>query len=339
MAMNKKMLSVTFSVLLLISIALFAHPAKADDAIVLSSSGWIDGYQTLHIVGEVQNSGYYTISSVYVTVNVYFTEYLFKGQEQELQTFGQYTLLSNILPNEKSPFNIEESLVGFGFGDQIDNYTIGATSQLQPTYVTVEPELQIVSSNSYFDSHGDLNVAGTIENLSNNGSWLPGVYATFYDASGKVVDVAIGGALPNAPSFPFIKSGETVQFGINCTDSSQIPLIASYSLTAQSATLDPTVDYALIAGSAPTESVPTISPSFTQEPTPTPTTHNPSASPTLTPSSPSMTLSPSPSPTSTPLTTLTPSPSIPEFPLTTLTVTFLIIAVLVGVIFRRKQLR
>lgn len=90
MVMNKKMLSVILSMLLLMFIAIFAHPAEAEyyNAIVLSSSGWVDGFQNLHIVGEVQNAGYETISYVHVTVNVYFTAYLYKGHEQELQTFG-----------------------------------------------------------------------------------------------------------------------------------------------------------------------------------------------------------------------------------------------------------
>jgi hypothetical protein len=36
---------------------------------------------------------------------------------------------------------------------------------------------------------------------------------------------------------------------------------------------------------------------------------------------------------------LTSSPSIPEFPLAALTITFLTITLLVGIFFRRKQLR
>lgn len=65
------------------------------------------------------------------------------------------------------------------------------------------------------------------------------------------------------------------------------------------------------------------------------TSENPEAMPNL--SAPIPNLTPSPSPMPSP--TVTPSPSVPEFPLTAIAITFLTIAVLVGVILKRKQIK
>jgi hypothetical protein len=260
--MNKKASFIALLVLFLIYNVLVMNLVKADNAAVLSGSSFVDSAGYYSIVGEVQNTGSTTISSVYIFVTLY------NANNQTLDTPFGLAFLKYIQPNSKSPFEIID--VQPNLYSQFDHYTLRVASQADGE---IQEGLQIVGSSSYVDSTGNFQVVGNIKNIGTSASGITQVIATFYNGAGKVVDV--GSNYTNPFSLP---SGSTSPFTITCTDSSQIPLIKSYSLTAQSD------NYALISAS----------PNSTQTVFPT-TNPNPTSLPS-------------------PAQEQTPSPSVPEFP-------------------------
>ncbi len=260
--MNKKIaISIFLLAILILSFPIiFLSPVRAAASVtLLSSSGWADLTNVYHITGEVQNTGSGTVALVVVLAT------FFDANNNMLDSQFTYASLNYLQPNAKSPFSIIEwqsTIVS-----KIDHYKLQVS--FSPSSI-VSPALQILSSNLYGDTTG-VHVIGEIQNLGTAKSTGTEVYATFYDANGKVVDIAFSLASPD-----IIASGGISSFDVPCKDSTQLPLISNYSLTAESKEFE-----LILTG---------LSPNATLAPTST-----------------------SPSPTQKPSTN--PSPTIPEFPI------------------------
>ena len=246
--MNNKILLILISLTLLMSVICISslNSVKADSVTVISSSGFTDSIGDYHIVGEVQNTGSNTVDYVQITATYYNTN------NQVVDTQFSFASLSYMQPGAKSPFDIIETTSTLV--PQI------STNKLQVTSTTsgsITQGLEITSNSSYTDSIGDVHIVGQIQNTGSATSSATEIFATCYDSSGMVVDTGLTFANPQD-----ISPGGTSPFEIIVTDSSQIPLITSYSLTAQSS------DYALISANLPS-ATPTVTSST---PTATPTT-------------------------------------------------------------------
>lgn len=223
--MNRRIiLLLAFLAILTITSMAFLCSVRADSVTVLSSSSWVDSIGDYHISGEVQNAGSATVTYVEVTATIY------NASNTVIDTQFAYADLTYMQPNTKSPFEILETTSTLV--PEIDHYTLQLSSTDSGS---IQQGLQITSNSSHIDDIGDLHVVGNIQNTGTAASSNTEVFATFYDSNGRVVDTGITYANPDT-----IVSGGSSPFDILCTDSTQIPLITSYSLTAQSS------DYALI---------------------------------------------------------------------------------------------
>jgi uncharacterized protein (TIGR02588 family) len=253
--MNKKIWVAIVLFVLLASIIYMGslNSAKADGVVVISSSSFTDSVGYYHIVGEVQNTGSSTVDFVQVTATYY------DSNNKVVDTQFAFTSISHLQPNAKAPFDIIE--ITTTLVPQINTYKLGVSSMNSGS---IQQGLEITSNSSYTDSVGYLHIVGQIQNIGSATSSATEAVATCYDSSGKVVDD--GFAFTNPQD---MTSGSTAPFEIIILDTSQIPLIASYSLTAQSS------DYALVSASSSTPPTPT------QASTQTSQTSNPTATPTV----------------------------------------------------------
>jgi len=253
--MNKKIMIVILSFVLLSSIIYVAslNHVKADSVTVLSSSGFADSSGDYQIVGEVQNTGSGTVDNVQITANYY------DSHNTLVDTQSDYASLSYMQPNAKSPFEITET--SGTIVPQISTFKLQVSSESSSSIVQ---GLVITSNSNSTDSSGNFNIDGQVQNVGTIASSTTEVYATCYNSNGKVVDVgsASSDVDPIAPS-------ATSTFEISITDLSQVPLIASYSLTAQSS------DYALVSANSITSTTPTPTAALSETgqatSTPTPT--------------------------------------------------------------------
>ncbi len=224
------------------------NPVSADTVVVLSSSTFTDSSGILHVVGEVQNTGSDTVSSVEVAATFYNSS-----------SNIVYTQISSsspffMLPNSKSPFNVKETILTLI--PQIKTYKLRVSFTPADS---IQQGLEITSSTSRIDSAGVYHLVGEIQNIGMGAATTTEIYATFYDSSGKVVDTSYAFADSGR-----IASGDSSSFDITVNDLSQIPLISSYSLNADSN------EYALVTSSSSTQT-PTSFPTYQSSPTPTPT--------------------------------------------------------------------
>jgi hypothetical protein len=230
--LNKKsgILAVVLALLAVVSMT-FCAPVSAENITILSSSGWIDSTGHYRIVGEVQNTGSTTARNVELSITLY------DSKNTILENYLTIVKLAAMPSGTKSPF----STVSFGHDSnyqsynvhQVDHYDIRihAFNWLPPQMgLQISPNgLQILSNRSYTDSKGYIHVDGEIQNIGTATSNHTYIFATFYDSSGKVVDVAQAGA-----DADYINSGDTAPFKIRGFDTTRTPLFASYSLTAES---------------------------------------------------------------------------------------------------------
>lgn len=211
---------VCLSILMIGSIiALNIKTVKADSEIsILSHSSYVDSYGWLHVVGEVQNNGTVALNSVEITATFYNSSNTVVGTEYT------YSDIDTINVEEKSPFEIlfmEDTQV-----PKIDHYTLATDFT---TTTTLTPALEMLSNSSYTDTDGWMHIVGEIQNNDTATANYVMVCATLYDSGGKVV---LTGYTYTDPYD--INSGDTAPFEIVMLEDDRVPMVASYSLNAQS---------------------------------------------------------------------------------------------------------
>ncbi|MBN1245420.1 hypothetical protein JXA31_07490 [Candidatus Bathyarchaeota archaeon] len=255
-----------FVLLTLVSLGLVLVPqvfSQPENIKVLSYSWYIDSFGDFIVVGEVQNNGPNTISSVVLSGIVYT-----KDGEAQVGSTGD-AFVNQLIPQQKAPFYMvfppqysvtgDLSWVSIGV-DHIDFTVNKAESTTNYQY----PDLTVQSSSGGVDAEGAYWVSGTIQNSGTQTATTIRVIGTFYNASGNVI--AVGYTDPLTPAS--LAPSSTVSFKVAAFDLNQkavpsIQKITDYRLLIQ-------IEGPLLSGTAPSSPPSTPFPSDTT-PSPAPT--------------------------------------------------------------------
>jgi len=214
---SKSFIVVIFFSTLMYSIN-FVSPVNATAQVeILSSSSYIDSLGWYHVVGEVQNVGDQAVEHIQISATFY------DSGDIVVDTDFTFSILSNILPGRKSPFQI--LVIGQPQVSKIDHYSL---SNSFSTTVSIQESLQIVSHSSYFDTLGWFHIVGEIENMATGGATHVQVIATCYDESGIVIN---GDFTFTNPSD--IEASQKAPFEILMV-SGNLEQISNYELTVES---------------------------------------------------------------------------------------------------------
>jgi hypothetical protein len=222
--MNKAASAIVVLFALLVALPFYIQPVKASPQVnILSDSGFSSLPGEYQIVGEVKNVGDST--AWYVKINATY----YDANNAVITTKLAYAELTALPPNRRTPFRIflyDESLTA----TNVDHYALSVA------YIELNRETQIglrlLSHNSSGDSE-NLNVMGEIENAGTTTSTNTIVVATFYDSAGKVVAADFASSVPQD-----IPSGQKAVFEVEVIESSRVPLVNSYVLSAESVGTD-----------------------------------------------------------------------------------------------------
>ncbi len=229
-------------------------PVNAEsNIIILSETSYISASDAYYIVGEVKNTGETPVRFVKITATYY------DSNNDLIVTDWGYAELDVLLPNTKSGFTVV-LLSDAAELEKIDHYTLAVTYSDAPT--VPEQTLYILSHDSYISNTGALHITGEIQNTGTKTSTYTIIYATFYDSNGKVVGTDL--TFPEPEDMP---AGTTESFDVLCVDYDRVPMMTSYTLTAESD------QYAITTDVSGTITAPetTTTPTTISEATPTPT--------------------------------------------------------------------
>jgi hypothetical protein len=206
---------------------------------VISYSYYIDSIGYLVVVGEVQNQGPNTISSVTVTGVVTSSD----GSEANsyAQVWGQ-----NLLPQQKAPFYMEftsQSSSGGAWTNDISDVTI-SVFEADPTANYQYPDLVITNQQSYIGTnkvgqladYGVFWVTGNIQNTGTQTAQNVTVIATFYNSTNQVVAVGYSDKTTMNPYSIEPQQSSTFKLGAFDLNQSIVPTdkkIQTYSLLLQ----------------------------------------------------------------------------------------------------------
>lgn len=222
----RKLLIVVISVLVgctfLTKLAALAPPIGKVD--VLSHSSFLDSLGWYHVVGEALNTGHVHLRDVKITATFYDSE------NREVATKSGYTFINVLLVGRKSPFEV--ILLSPIQSAEVNHYNLNVTFNSYPSGKPIG--LEILSNSSYIDSER-MHVVGEVKNTGSTKATYVQVMATFYDAKGKVVDCEWTYSDPDE-----IDPDQESSFEITLYDVKRVPLVTSYSLTAES------IEYAII---------------------------------------------------------------------------------------------
>lgn len=148
--------------------------ATEQNVTIIGSSAYVDDYDTLNIVGEVQNDTDSPLASIGVVAALY-------------DEAGQVLFVDNgyvqptLLPGEKGPFAIRISeFAGY------ENYTLFSS-----TYAGEAPEFKVdvTTSRAVETAQGDMYIYGVVENNNEVAVAYTYIIATLYDEAGNVVNL------------------------------------------------------------------------------------------------------------------------------------------------------
>jgi hypothetical protein len=208
-------------ILIAASFSFFLPSVKAaEDLQILSHTGYIDSSGYYNVVGEVENVGAQAVNSVVINVTFY------DSNNVSIASRTDSTMLSIILDARKSPFDIQ--LLNTAQSAHVYNYTISFT--YSPT-ISIPEKLEIPNSTSFTDDTGVLHVTGYIRNIGNAEALTVKLVVTYYDKAGNVKAAIFQYTDPENPS---LAPGQTVAFDIPLQDTTRVPLVANYEITAES---------------------------------------------------------------------------------------------------------
>jgi hypothetical protein len=262
----RKFIIYTVALLTLFSICFMLIPqaqSQTTNVQIVSYSWYIDSAGLLDVVGEIQNVGTSTISSVILSG----TATTSTGNQQTSNTMAY---VKDMLPNQKAPFYMTFFLQpdqGSQSTPTIANVAVAVT-QASDTTGYLYPDVKVTSHQNSIgtgtDDKGIYWVTGSVKNTGTQTATDVRVLATFYDSAGKVI--AVGGYTDDALSAS-LASSKSADFKFGAYDYNQtiVPSnqkIASYALLVQ-------VESPILQGTRPTI---TLGPSATSSTTPAGTT-------------------------------------------------------------------
>jgi hypothetical protein len=168
---------------------------------ILSYSSYVDSINYLHVVGEVKNMGAKNLEFVEITSTFYNKT----GTVIDVEFTS--TMVDILAPNKTSPFDVSSSRTS-----NIYSYRIDVSGQ--ETNDLPYRFFQIISSSSYIDSIGNVNVVGIVKNMEPQilTSIFPyatfvKIIATFYDKNGTVVQAGFTYSIPST-----LRANQTAPF-------------------------------------------------------------------------------------------------------------------------------
>lgn len=247
---------------------------------ILDYSYYIDTLGLIVIVGEVQNQGTNTVTSVFVTGSI-------SSQDSVYQS-SSYTILgippaeiTYLNPQQKAPFYMDfyppqNSPDGTWNSIDIANINLqiaqaNATANYQYPDLTITSKQSSIGSTS--EDKGIFWVTGNIQNIGSQTASNITVFGTFYNSTGATVAVGYGNTVSS------LTQSSSASFKLGAFDLNQTGIPASKKIT----------DYSLlirvqapIRQGTPPVIIPTASPNPTNNPSQTSTSTNSSPSPTVT---------------------------------------------------------
>jgi hypothetical protein len=236
---------------------------------ILSYSYYVDSVGYLDVVGEVQNVGPNTISSVTLTGSIYSP-----GGVDQCDSYTQVWAL-NLLPQQKAPFYMEfyqpnNSPDGTWYSVDVSGVSL-QVAQANATSSYNYPDLKIASQNGYVDTttanKGAYWATGTVQNTGSQTAQNITVIGTFYNSSGSVVAVGFSDTLtPTSLAPGGTASFQVGAFDLNQTGISSSEKITSYSVLIQ--VLEPILTGAPIISTSSSPSSSSSSPSTSSSTSP-----------------------------------------------------------------------
>ncbi|MDR1993802.1 MAG: FxLYD domain-containing protein [Nitrososphaerota archaeon] len=227
----KKIVVCLLILLLAVSLCLIFVPkieGQLSSIKVLGNYGcYYDSYGYFIVVGEVQNTGPDTVSSVIIGAVLTFSD----GTQAEASA---QAWVENLIPQQKAPFYLEFDSLGTSYwidGEVIADFIIlqaEATSNYLYSDVVVTNDQGVVAKDGAFW------VTGELKNTGNQEAKNVQVIATFFNDQGTIVgvghtDLRVANSLAPLETMSF----EVGAFDVNQTSALEYQKIASYSLLVQ----------------------------------------------------------------------------------------------------------
>ena len=234
----KKSVIYTFVLLTLFALSLNLVPSAHSQTTNIKATNYtwyIDSSGFLDVVGEIENVGTSTFTSVILTAQMTTTT----GAQQTTQAMA---FVNDMLPNQKAPFYMTFVLQAdqtTGVLPSIANVAVAVTQAPTTTnylYQDVKVINQQNSIDTTTDNKGVYWVTGTVQNTGSQTATGVRVLGTFYDSKGKVV--AYGGYDGKDPLSTSLAPSAKADFTFGAYDYNQsiVPSeqrIASYVILVQ----------------------------------------------------------------------------------------------------------
>jgi len=163
--------------------------AAAQAIINDNHSSYVDQYDLLRVVGEVENTGDVNVESIHITANFYDL------QGTIIAKSYTFAMLSTLPPQTRTPFKVTLASSSPDLISRINHYSLEATFQESRTELT--RTLLLLSTSNHTDAYGLLHILGELQNNGTRMSSYTEVVATCYDEDGKVVAVNSALASPH----------------------------------------------------------------------------------------------------------------------------------------------
>jgi hypothetical protein len=206
--------------LMIIAAVIFLPKVHAmPSAQIQNDSSYRDSIGYYHVVGEVRNTG--DVWLQYVKVTGVFKD----AGGQVVDVDFTYTMLSNLRPNNTSPFDLIE--IDAIKSAAIKTYSL--TLDFEQLDTPPATTLTILHQGGTLDSIGDYVIVGEVENAGDQVASFTKVVATFYNVRGTVIAADFTFTSPDS-----IPPGQTYGFKLYGPTATVSAYVKSYSVTAES---------------------------------------------------------------------------------------------------------
>jgi hypothetical protein len=247
---------------------------------ILDYSYYIDSLGLIVVVGELQNQGTSTVTSVILTGSIVSRDGTYQSNSYTIIGIppAEVTYLNS---QQKAPFYMDfypPQNSPDGTWNSIDIASINLqVAQANATTNYQYPDLTIKSKQSSIDSTTDNKgvfwVDGNIQNTGSQTASNITVFGIFYNSTGATVAAGYGKTIAS------LSPSGTTSFRLGAFDLNQTGIISSKKITDYSLLIN--AQGPILHGTAPV-TVPTASPGPITNPSPTSTSTNSSPTPTIT---------------------------------------------------------
>jgi hypothetical protein len=228
----KKMLAGFLVLFAVCSLSLTLIPSthsQTSNIKVLNYSHYVDSLGYLVVVGEIQNIGTNTITSVVLTGAV-------TSSDGSVTNSYAQVWVSNLIPQQKAPFYMEfNSQSGVNWQTDITDIAI-AVYQADATANYLYPDLTITSQVGSVSPDGVFWVNGQIQNTGSQTAKNVTIVGTFYNSTGQVVAVGYSDKTTMNPFSLEPQQSGTFKLGAFDLNQTIVPAemkISTYSLLIQ----------------------------------------------------------------------------------------------------------